>query len=196
MSTYKIVDCIFCKQSVRRKVRHSNDAAMFCSRDCSYAHASQQSKLKKLVAAEVKALHSIAQKVKRQKKCRICNHIIFFKFIQLCKACRLNSLRKTRAKRRKTESYKRSKRKYKSLRRARIRGGYQLESFDPFEVFERDNWQCKSCGLSTPKDKRGSFDDDAPELDHILPLSKGGEHTRVNTQCLCRKCNRIKSDNT
>lgn len=194
MSTYKIVHCIFCKAFVRRKVRHSNDAAMFCSRDCSYAYATQQSKLKKFVAVEVKALREISKRIRGQKKCRLCNHIIFFKCIQLCKACRKQGRKKSRIKYKKTESYLKSRRKHKSIRRSRIRGSDQLESFDPFEIFNRDNWHCKLCGIQTPRGKRGSFGDDAPELDHIVPLSKGGAHTRENTQCLCRKCNQIKSD--
>lgn len=194
MSAYKIVHCIFCKAFVRRKVRHTGDAAMFCSRDCSYSHASQQSKLRKLIVAEVKSLRAIAHKVKRQKKCRRCSKIIFFKSIQLCASCRSVNYQISRNDYKKTEKYKSLKRKHKSVRRARIRGGKQLESFDPFEIFDRDNWHCKACGVQTPKNKRGSFDDDAPELDHVVPLSKGGVHTRGNTQCLCRKCNGSKSD--
>jgi 5-methylcytosine-specific restriction endonuclease McrA len=31
--------------------------------------------------------------------------------------------------------------------------------------------------------------DDAPELDHIVPLACGGAHTYQNTQCTCRECN-------
>ena len=31
-----------------------------------------------------------------------------------------------------------------------------------------------------------------PNLDHIIPLKKGGSHTRLNSQCLCHKCNIIK----
>jgi 5-methylcytosine-specific restriction endonuclease McrA len=30
------------------------------------------------------------------------------------------------------------------------------------------------------------------EMDHIIPLSKGGKHTLDNVQPLCRKCNREK----
>jgi endogenous inhibitor of DNA gyrase (YacG/DUF329 family) len=46
--------------------------------------------------------------------------------------------------------------------------------------------------VPTPKSLRGTFVDNAPELDHIIPLSLGGTHTKSNTQLLCRKCNRIK----
>lgn len=194
MSTFKIVNCIFCKLSVRRKVRHTNDAAKFCSRDCSYAYASQQSKLKKLIGVEVKALRSIANTIRRQKKCRHCNQIIYLKAVQLCKPCRDQAHIERRIKYRKTDSHLKSRRKHKSIRRSRIRGGSSFESFDPFDVFERDKWHCKICDIRTPRNKRGSLEEDAPELDHVIPLSKGGVHTRDNTQCLCRKCNQIKSD--
>lgn len=65
---------------------------------------------------------------------------------------------------------------------------------DPLQVFRRDGWRCQSCGVHTPSKKRGSYDADAPELDHIHPLSKGGAHNYLNTQCLCRRCNGLKSD--
>ena len=69
-----------------------------------------------------------------------------------------------------------------------------VENVDPFKVFARDKWHCQDCGVSTPRELRGSYDDDAPELDHIKPLSKGGAHSYRNTQCLCRRCNQEKSD--
>lgn len=33
-------------------------------------------------------------------------------------------------------------------------------------------------------------------IDHIIPVAKGGTHDRSNLQCLCRPCNREKSDRT
>lgn len=68
-----------------------------------------------------------------------------------------------------------------------------FERISPADIFERDGWFCRECGRQTPKDKRGSYDDDAPELDHIIPISKGGAHTWNNLQCLCRSCNGLKS---
>lgn len=77
--------------------------------------------------------------------------------------------------------------------RARRFGG-DREPFNPLDVLARDRWRCQLCGVKTPKSKRGSIDANAPELDHIIPLSKGGGHTRANTQCLCRRCNGAKGD--
>ena len=71
---------------------------------------------------------------------------------------------------------------------------FPYEPINIWKVFARDNWTCKICGCHTPKDKRGLYDDDAPELDHVIPLAKGGSHTYSNVQLLCRACNGIKSD--
>lgn len=85
------------------------------------------------------------------------------------------------------------KRIEKAKRKAALRG-VTVERVDPFKVFERDGWRCQLCRCHTPASKRGTYADNAPELDHIIPVSCGGEHSYRNTQCACRKCNQIKSD--
>ena len=58
-----------------------------------------------------------------------------------------------------------------------------------WQVFQRDNWRCLSCG-------RKVADDDTLILhvDHILPRSKGGKDEFENYQTLCDKCNIGKSN--
>lgn len=90
---------------------------------------------------------------------------------------------------------KRNKRIAKVKRRA-IERGVEAESVDPLIVLSRDGWCCRLCGLDAPQELRGTFAHNAPELDHIRPLSRGGAHTYANTQCLCRSCNGFKSDRT
>ena len=85
------------------------------------------------------------------------------------------------------------KRIEKAKRQARL-AAVTIENVDPFVVFARDKWRCRICARGTPRAKRGSYDDDAPELDHIIPISKGGEHSYRNTQCACRACNIAKAD--
>jgi 5-methylcytosine-specific restriction endonuclease McrA len=83
------------------------------------------------------------------------------------------------------------KRGQRKAERARLRL-VQVEVVNPTKVFDRDGWRCCQCRVKTPRKARGTYLDHAPELDHIIPLSVGGEHSYRNTQCLCRKCNGAK----
>lgn len=71
-----------------------------------------------------------------------------------------------------------------------------VESVNPIKVFDRDNWVCQLCGHKVLRSKRGSYHPRSPELDHIIPISKGGEHSYRNTQCTCRQCNWSKGAGT
>lgn len=85
------------------------------------------------------------------------------------------------------------KRAHRLKRKAKQRA-VTVETVDPIKVFDRDGWRCQLCGVKTPKAKRGTYQPTAPELDHIVPIGKGGEHSYRNTQCACRQCNAAKSD--
>ena len=54
-------------------------------------------------------------------------------------------------------------------------------------IKSRDNYACKICGLSVIDERNLLL-----EIDHIIPLSKGGTTTERNLQTLCWKCNRSK----
>lgn len=84
----------------------------------------------------------------------------------------------------------------KSVRRVRMRGddGRMIESIDPFFILERDGWRCYLCGVKTPKRLRGTCEPNAPEVDHVVPVARGGSHTEDNLRCCCRRCNQAKSD--
>lgn len=84
-----------------------------------------------------------------------------------------------------------SKRIAKAKREARERTD-QAESVNPFKVFSRDGWRCYICGVDTPRSLRGTNDPRAPELEHVVPLARGGSHTYENTACACRACNGAK----
>jgi 5-methylcytosine-specific restriction endonuclease McrA len=49
-------------------------------------------------------------------------------------------------------------------------------------VFARDDWKCQYC--ASP----------AENLDHVVPRSKGGEHTWENVVAACRRCNSKKEN--
>lgn len=93
-----------------------------------------------------------------------------------------------------TQAYRELKRKYRSKRRAIERGCKEARAIDPIKVFDRDGWRCQICLKPTPQKLRGTYNDRAPELDHIVPITKGGSHTWTNLQCACRKCNGIKGN--
>ncbi len=56
-------------------------------------------------------------------------------------------------------------------------------------IKERDYYTCKMCSASVQEQSLLLL-----EVDHIVPVSKGGMSTYDNLQTLCWKCNRSKSD--
>ncbi|QHD68213.1 hypothetical protein GS397_14950 [Sphingobium yanoikuyae] len=65
---------------------------------------------------------------------------------------------------------------------------------DPIAVLERDGWRCHICGGHAPRELRGTFAAEAPEVDHIIPMSRGGRHIESNVACAHRRCNIEKGD--
>lgn len=55
------------------------------------------------------------------------------------------------------------------------------------EIKQRDDYTCQHCGNSTKKEPNLLL-----EIDHIIPVSKGGITSKENLQTLCWKCNRSK----
>lgn len=55
-----------------------------------------------------------------------------------------------------------------------------------YDVIQRDGGRCRVCG-------RSAADGVTLEVDHIIPISKGGTTTYTNLQTLCKDCNRGKS---
>lgn len=95
---------------------------------------------------------------------------------------------------RQTEKGKNTAIKGSHKRRAlKLKAGY--EDFSPDEILKRDGYICQKCGKKTRPDYKNYHHPLYPNLDHIVPLSKGGAHTRLNTQCLCHQCNMEKNAN-
>lgn len=56
-------------------------------------------------------------------------------------------------------------------------------------VLKRDGYRCVKCGASPKTDKSVAL-----EVDHIVPVSKGGTSVLDNLQTLCFNCNQGKTD--
>jgi 5-methylcytosine-specific restriction endonuclease McrA len=55
-------------------------------------------------------------------------------------------------------------------------------------IKERDKFTCLNCGVSLTAEPHL-----LQEIDHIVPVSKGGLSVPENLQTLCWKCNRSKA---
>jgi hypothetical protein len=76
-----------------------------------------------------------------------------------------------------------------------MRANGPIESFKMDEIGERDNWLCGICRdpshLVDPARKRPH--PLSPSIDHIVPVSLGGTHTRSNVQITHWFCNQEKN---
>lgn len=87
----------------------------------------------------------------------------------------------------KPHEYTEAMRRRDAARRARFVGA-RVESFTHAEVYERDGWVCGIC--AEPVDRALVYPDPlSPSLDHVVPLSLGGEHSRANTRLAHLSCN-------
>jgi 5-methylcytosine-specific restriction endonuclease McrA len=66
-----------------------------------------------------------------------------------------------------------------------VRAPYKGVALTRQNIFKRDNFQCQYCG--TGKELT---------LDHIIPSSRGGQHTWINLITACKSCNTRKGDYT
>lgn len=69
--------------------------------------------------------------------------------------------------------------KYRALKR-----GNKHEPYDCAQIIEEEHSICYICLAYI----------DNPQLDHVIPISKGGSDSRDNLRVACGECNRKKSD--
>lgn len=210
----RMVRCRGCGDCSERTVRKHKDSGEYCSRECyngwKIRMASERAALRRIAAnwkpvpdktveREIEALRRIANWVPgRRPTVRPCSGcgvkmVGLGNYSRTCEPCKVSSKAKCREVAKSTDWYKAAKRANKAMRRAKERGA-TADRIDPIRVFDRDGWKCHMCGRSTPKRLRGTYENLAPELDHVIPLSAGGSHTWINVRCSCRKCNILKSD--
>lgn len=84
------------------------------------------------------------------------------------------------------EAHPLKKREYRQSRRARIEGNGGAHTAEDIEaLYEIQNKRCAGCS----KLLRGNYD-----IDHVMPVSRGGSNSADNLQLLCGHCNRSKHD--
>ncbi len=77
--------------------------------------------------------------------------------------------------------------KGKAVRAARL-DAQPSELVPPIEIYLRDGWRCQICGGTVEKRAKVPHPK-APTLDHIIPVSLGGAHTRQNLRLAHFLCN-------
>ncbi len=205
--------CQICSKPITRHIRKSRDSGRCCSRACGFElmrrerSASRAARLVRL--AEIRT-------AKRQRQCIECGGV--FEAQANAKYCSHHCSARNKAARKaectcreccskflpvygdKRRNFcsefcatRHFKRVAKGVERAKAYGA-QSEAINPMAVMERDGWTCHICGEEAPRELRGTMRWNAPELDHIIPLSAGGAHTLDNVACAHRSCNLEKGD--
>ena len=71
--------------------------------------------------------------------------------------------------------------------------GGSFEVVNRFAVYERDGWVCQLCGEPVDPDLKGP-DPMCASIDHVVPLSHGGDHSMGNVQLTHLGCNSAKGN--
>lgn len=81
----------------------------------------------------------------------------------------------------------------RAIRRSRELNSLTADMVVPWKVFVRDRWICWLCGDKVDKSKRHP-EGEAPTMDHVVPLSKGGEHSYANVRLAHSRCNTMRGN--
>lgn len=126
----------------------------------------------------------VSELLRMHGKCRVCSREFSRNHAgrKLCPECKAES---TLVKRREY----RKRRKH----RARVQKPSSREVFSSIDVFNRDGWRCQLCGCRVRQYKRKRNMPREATIDHIIPLSRGGQHSIANCHTACRDCNSRKA---
>lgn len=206
--------CKQCGCEFRRHPR-DRDSAQFCSRECGFAYKKELARLSnpvKVVILKCKCMEcgssftsttgrsqSLCSEVCRKKKAaRWSKEYAIANYNGkecICKECESTFKTEYGDHRSLFCSKECSKKSQNRVNRAKERGtrrGVLAKCIDPIKILDRDGWVCQICGVDTPRNLRGTHENNAPEVDHIIPLARGGPHVEGNVQCACRACNSAK----
>jgi 5-methylcytosine-specific restriction endonuclease McrA len=142
---------------------------MFCSNDCRTFNA----KLFKLPKTAI------------PQKCAECHNTGYFRQRYCSPKCRLKAQRKT-------ENYKLNQRAASRRRRARKRNVHNETVYLEI-IAQRDKYKCHICRkrVDMNLDVQDMY---SPTMDHLIPISLGGDHTYANIRLAHRICNSRKGN--
>lgn len=66
-------------------------------------------------------------------------------------------------------------------RRAKLKNAPRVEKYDSLDIANRDGWKCHICGKKVHRRQLS--------MDHLVPLSRGGDDTPQNVALAHRTCN-------
>lgn len=211
--TLPMRQCDNCGKDYRPKDRRSR----YCSRDCTFAHPGWRAK----AGQAMRLGHArAAEMAGTLPTCKTCGCRLPHRRWVYCLPCRevyrrdyqdrVNASKRKPSvertclscgkgfwsgwSRRKYCSVTCARREDRACRRAR-KMGRSAVAIASWQVFVRDNWKCHLCRRTTPASLMGTLAPNAPTIDHVVPLARGGDHTMANVRCACRDCNSRKSDN-
>jgi hypothetical protein len=151
----------------------------------------EQAELKRREKEAAKALKPANQKTPGYVTCVECGNTVWVDQHAQKKYCSVACSVKSNRKTGKTKARRRqAKRNRDHIKRTKGIG----DMIDIVEVMKRHKKRCCNCNTLCVKPEGYNWPNEA-NIDHILPVSKGGLHIWSNVQLLCRRCNIAKSDN-
>lgn len=216
VATQPMVACAECGVPMRAKLdgrgypaRHCSPACTRKARDCAALVRREVAALRRMARAPLQSagVRARYERWKRQRErqglacaCMDCGRSLFAGLRGMspsrCEDCQKKrnrvALRVCQKRRRKAGLDDRGRHR----KRAR-RHGVRYTSVKRVFIFERDRWRCQLCGcrVRTYRGERYSGavmrqrPADEATIDHIVPVSGGGDHVESNLQTACRACN-------
>ena len=86
-----------------------------------------------------------------------------------------------------------TERKKRQRREALLRGASIIENIDIAVVASRDKWVCQICHKRVSQSLKFPHPL-SPSLDHVIPITEGGNHTYQNVALAHLRCNGIKGN--
>jgi hypothetical protein len=200
--------CLGCGKTYVNKRRSKTEGMKYCSRECAYTGLrvtralakAERDAPKQLTADRNRLIRKLLGIMRERARAQHIDELKYTKATTPCAVCGapcgyvFGRGRKycSDACHKLSDAFTASRRADKARRRAKERHR-KADRIDPIKVFERDGWRCHICKKKLKPEHRGTYKPSAPELDHIIALADGGEHTVGNVACACRACNAAKS---